>query len=76
MRRVGELLEAYQSKGGRPGKTSTQRGTGSQREAAKAAGLSKKDEVAARRVAAIPAAAAPRVSRHALLQQQPVQPIA
>ena len=61
VKRCGELLKEYQSKGGRPpskngkgGETGTPRGTGSQKQAAKSAGMSKKQEVRARRVAVIP----------------------
>lgn len=55
VRRVGELLEAFQRKGARTdlGRKSA---LGSQRTTAKAAGLTKHDEKQARRVAAIPAA--------------------
>lgn len=56
MRRAGELLEEFQSVGGRPSKTSGGAPTSSQRKAAKDAGLSKDQEVTARRVASIPEA--------------------
>lgn len=56
IQRVGELLKAFQSNGGRPSKTSGGAPTSfSQRQAAEAAGLSKDQEVTAVRVANVPA---------------------
>jgi hypothetical protein len=56
IRRCGELLKTFQSNGGRPTKTSAVTDTGfSQREAAERAGLSKRQEVTAVRVANVPA---------------------
>lgn len=58
-RRIGELLPAFQPhgpKGGRPSKNGGGKDTVSQRSAARSAGLSKGQEVQARRIAAIPQA--------------------
>ena len=61
VKRCGELLKEYQSKGGRPpskngkGKTTGRsQPTSSQKQAAKSAGMSKDQEKKARRVAEIP----------------------
>lgn len=55
VRRCGQLLEDYQSPGGRPPKTSRGAPTSlTQRQAADRAGMSKDQEVTARRVASIP----------------------
>lgn len=56
VRRCGELLKEFQSPGGRPAKTSAGTDTSfSQRNAATEAGLSKRQEVTAVRVANVPA---------------------
>jgi hypothetical protein len=56
IRRCGELLETFQTgpQGGRPKGNSTGAGTVSQRDAAEAAGMSKRQEVQAVRVAKVP----------------------
>ena len=56
VRRCGQLLEDYQTgaKGGRPSGNSTATDTVSQRAAAEQAGMSKRQEVTARRLANIP----------------------
>jgi hypothetical protein len=56
IKRCGELLQTFQSPGGRPSKTSDGADTSfSQRDAAQQAGLSKRQEVTAVRVANVPA---------------------
>ena len=58
VRRAGELLSEFQtgSKGGRPAENGTGGDTVSQRGAAEMAGMSKRQEVTARRVASVPEA--------------------